>query len=223
MRTEIVDGFPPRSGFPDSHPAYPALDRELDLPALPRLRPFTRGLGILAEGRLHKLAPKVSVLGAIRTGPAVPRTRPPWPGLGGLDAFGPPGRLKHRSDRTTYDELRAAGLNGHAVDTVFRPFLAGVYGEDTLNTSGRFFHLTWRSFLRGGAAVPALAHAGHPTSWPQASTRTASSTVPGSLGQPGVVRLAGDERGQASAVIVATDASTAATLLLAWPNPPGTG
>jgi len=30
------------------------------------------------------------------------------------------------------------------VDKVLRPFLAGVFLEDRLDTSGRFFHLLWR-------------------------------------------------------------------------------
>ena len=65
-------------------------------------------------------------------------------------------RIKRRSDRPTLDELRSAGVSPHLVDRVLRPFLAGVFLEDQLETSGRFFHLMWRAFLRGGAAVPAL-------------------------------------------------------------------
>ena len=37
---------------------------------------------------------------------------------------------------------------------VLRPFLAGVFLDPSLGTSARLFHLIWRSFLRGGAALP---------------------------------------------------------------------
>jgi hypothetical protein len=42
-----------------------------------------------------------------------------------------------------------------AVDRFFRPFLSGVFLEDRLDTSSRFFDLVWRSFARGGQCVPA--------------------------------------------------------------------
>ena len=68
MRTDEVDGFRLDRGFQTVCPRYPALDRELDLPAL-HLRPFTRGVGVLAEGQLHRLVPlpEPSALGALRS------------------------------------------------------------------------------------------------------------------------------------------------------------
>ena len=41
------------------------------------------------------------------------------------------------------------------IDRFFRPFLSGVFLEDDLETSSRFFDLVWRSFVRGSQCVPA--------------------------------------------------------------------
>lgn len=213
LRTDQIDGFQLDRGFQTVCPGYPALDRELDVPAL-RLRPFTRGLGILAAGHLHRLAPDTSALGALRSGLLSPRDAAALAQLAALDALGPAGRLKHRSDRTTFDELRAAGLSEPTIDRVLRPFLSGIYGEDTLNTSGRFFHLVWRSFLRGGAAIPTRGIQAIPD---QLAARLPADTV--SYGakvtsvHPGVVKLGGQSEVRAPAIIVATDATTAARLL----------
>jgi phytoene dehydrogenase-like protein len=213
IRTDDVDGFRLDRGFQTVCPAYPALDRELDVPAL-RLRPFSRGIGVLSEGRLHRLAPDASALGAVRSGLLSARDAAALARLATLDAFGPAGRLKQRSDRTTYDELRAAGLTESAIDRVLRPFLAGMFGEDTLNTSGRFFHLIWRSFLRGGAGVPAGGMRAIPD---QLAGRLPPEVIEyGSRVtsvHPGVVKLGGRAQVRAPAVIVATDAATAARLL----------
>jgi phytoene dehydrogenase-like protein len=213
MRTDEVDGFRLDRGFHTVCPSYPALDRELDVPAL-RLRPFTRGIGVLAKGESHRLAPDASALGALRSGLLSLRDVAALARLAALDALGPAGRLKHRSDRTTFDELRAAGFGESAIDRVFRPFLSGIYGEDTLNTSGRFFHLVWRSLLRGGAAVPAEGIQAIPNQL--AARLPADSITYGAKVtsvHPGVVKVGGHGEVRAPAVIVATDASTAARLL----------
>jgi phytoene dehydrogenase-like protein len=213
LRTDEVDGFQLDRGFQTVCPSYPALDRELDVPAL-RLRPFTRGIGILANGRMHRIAPDPSILNTVRSGLLSPRDTVALAGLAARDTISPAGWLKHRADRTTYDELRSAGFTESAVDTLFRPFLSGVYGEDTLNTSGRYFHLLWRCFLRGGAAVPALGIQAIPS---QLAGRLREGTIEYGArvtsAQAGVVRLAGNGEIRAAAVVVATDASAAARLV----------
>jgi hypothetical protein len=52
--------------------------------------------------------------------------------------------------RSTAEELRRRGLTRSTVEEVLRPFLAGVFLDPALATSGRLFHLIRRSFLRGG-------------------------------------------------------------------------
>lgn len=66
-----------------------------------------------------------------------------------------PDSLLSPPETTTYDALRARGLSDDVIDRFFRPFLAGVFLEDQLTTSSRFFDLVWRSFARGTQCVPA--------------------------------------------------------------------
>ena len=58
-------------------------------------------------------------------------------------------------ETTTYEALRRRGLSDTVIDRFLRPFLAGVFLEDELSTSSRFFDLVWRSFARGRVCVPA--------------------------------------------------------------------
>jgi phytoene dehydrogenase-like protein len=68
--------------------------------------------------------------------------------------LGPARRIRHRRDRSTLVALRRAGISGDLIERLFRPFLAGVFLEDELETSSRFFHLVWRSMLRGSLCLP---------------------------------------------------------------------
>ncbi|KIF05501.1 amine oxidase, partial [Streptomyces sp. RSD-27] len=136
--------------------------------------------------------------------------------LGVLSAralLAPASRVRSRSDVTTRTALADAGFSEEFVETFFRPFLSGVFLEDSLETSARFFHLVWRSMLRGTlclprdgiGAVPAQLAAG----LPPGAVRT-SSPVSGLT--PGGVLLDGTEL-RARAVVVATGAGAAARLL----------
>ena len=213
MRTDQIDGFRLDRGFQVVCPAYPALAREFDIDALD-LRPFSRGLGVLSNQFVHRIGPDPSVVGALRIRLLSLRDASALARLTTLDAVGPAGRLKHRSDRTTHHELRAAGLSERAIDTVFRPMLSGVFGEDMLTTSGRFFHLMWRSFLRGGAAVPAAGIQALPRQLHDAlPAGTVSCGAKVTSIRPGAARLGRSGEIAAPTVIVATDASAAARLL----------
>lgn len=212
VRTDEVDGFLLDRGFQVVCPGYPALARELDVDAL-HLRPFTRGLGVRHGGRTHRLRADVTAPAAITGGLLPLGDAFALAGLAARDALGPVGPMVHHPDRTTLDELKAAGFSPAGVDRVLRPFLSGVLLEDRLVTSGRFFHLVWRSFLRGGAAVPAqgmralprLLAAGLPTGTVHLGTRVETLTPRG-------IGLAGGEV-RARAVVVAADATAAAAFL----------
>jgi len=219
LRTDQIDGFRLDRGFQVVCPAYPALAREFDVDALD-LRPFSRGLGVLSNQIVYRIGPDPSVVGALRIRLLSLRDAAALARLTTLDAVGPAGRLKHRSDRTTHNELRAAGLSERAIDAVLRPMLSGVFGEDMLNTSGRFFHLMWRSFLRGGVAVPAAGIQALPRQLYDAlPAGTVSCGAKVTSIRPGSVRLGRNGGITAPTVIVATDASSAARLL-GLPNQP---
>jgi phytoene dehydrogenase-like protein len=212
-RTDERDGLLLDRGFQTVCPAYPAVQREFNVEAL-ALRPFVRGIGVLAGSRIYRIGPSLrNRLLSVRDTAALGR-------LSALDAYGPPGRLKHRSDRSTHDELRTAGVSERAIDTVLRPFLSGVYGEDMLTTSGRFFHLLWRSFLRAGASVPSRGIRALPD---QLAARLPDGTVACGARvtsvRPGAVRVVQHGEVRAPVVVVATDGATASHLLPGLPAP----
>ena len=218
VRTDVIDGMLLDRGFQVHNTAYPEAQRVLDHVALD-LRAFPAGALVRVGDRLHRVGD--------------PRRLPGWtPGtlrapIGSLRdkgligatavraALTPPDRLLGAPERTTYDALRARGLSPTAIDRFLRPFLAGVFLEDRLETSSRFFDLVWRSFARGTQCVPAAGMGAIP--------RQLADRLP-----PGVLRLnspvhrvgAGrvDGRG-ARAVVVATDPSSAGRLLPGLPVP----
>ncbi|HEX8869459.1 MAG TPA: NAD(P)/FAD-dependent oxidoreductase [Lentzea sp.] len=216
VRTDVEDGVRFDRGFQIMLPAYPELER-LNLDPFP-LRYLRPGVFVHDHGRHDLLADPRSgpaawdgflrqhVLGA-RDVAAVARFSVP-------DAFGPVRPLFAAPEHTTRDALRRLGVTDRAVEAVFRPFLSGVFLERELTTSSRFFHLVWRSFARGGAAVPALGMGELP--------KTMAARLPaGTVRLESAVRAVRDngvdledgERISADAVVVATDGTTAARLL----------
>ncbi|MGZ6827981.1 MAG: FAD-dependent oxidoreductase [Mycobacteriales bacterium] len=101
-------------------------------------------------------------------------------------------------ERSAYDALRAQGMSDTVIDRFVRPFLTGVFLEDELATSSRFFDMVWRSFARGTQCVPATGM--------QAIPAQLASRLPA-----GVLRLGSpvDRLPTARAVVVATDPVTA--------------
>ncbi|MFJ5776975.1 NAD(P)/FAD-dependent oxidoreductase [Streptomyces sp. NPDC093094] len=158
MRSDRVDGFVVDRGFQVFNTSYPQVRRRLTLRDL-RLRPFTPGVLVHGpSGRLRFSDPTRR-----------PRTLPDLlPGrlagardlaalgvLSARDMLAPPRRIKRRADTTTRTALADAGVSDVLVERFFRPFLSGVFLEDDLATSGRVFHLVWRSMLRGTLCLPA--------------------------------------------------------------------
>lgn len=192
VRTDLVDGFRLDRGFQVVCPAYPALGRELSVPAL-ALRPFFRGVRVGAS--VVSALSAVSVRDAVKVGAFTARDVLPATAA----------RVVHAPDRSTAAEFDRLGLSPALVSRVLRPFLSGVFLEPALDTSSRFFHLVWRSFVRGGAAVPADGMAAIPA---QLAARLPDDTVrlssPVTSAAAGTVTLADGSIMRARAVVVAT-------------------
>ncbi|MDX8033382.1 NAD(P)/FAD-dependent oxidoreductase [Lentzea sp. BCCO 10_0856] len=216
VRTDVVDGVRFDRGFQIMLPAYPELER-LDLGPFP-LRHLRPGVFVHDNGRHDLLAdPRTGSAawdGMLRQHVLGARDLAALAGFSARDAFGPARPLLRAPDRPTHDELRSLGVTDRAVEAVFRPFLSGVFLERELTTSSRFFHLVWRSFARGGAAVPALGMGELPKALaaklPEGTVQleTAVRAV-----QDHGVDLEGGGHVAADAVVVATDGTTAARLL----------
>ncbi len=217
VRTDVVDGVRFDRGFQIMLPAYPELER-LDLGPFP-LRHLRSGVFVHDNGRHDLLAdPRGSGSaawdGMLRQHVLGARDLAALAAFSARDAFGPVWPLLAATDRTTREELRRLGITDRAVDAVFRRFLSGVFLERDLKTSSRFFHLVWRSFARGGAAVPALGMGELPKAMvarlPEGTVQL--ETAVRAVHDDGV-DLEGGGHVAADAVVVATDGTTAATLL----------
>ncbi|MEU8777294.1 NAD(P)/FAD-dependent oxidoreductase [Streptomyces sp. NPDC048606] len=217
IRSDRVEGFVVDRGFQVFNTAYPQVRRRLDLKGL-RLRPFTPGFSVhTPAGRLGFTDPtrRPGALPELLSGRlAGPRDLAALALLSARDMLLPPGRRKRRPDTTVRAALAGAGVSEEFVERFFRPFVAGVFLEDQLETSARVFHLVWRSMLRGTICLPTEGIGAVPRSLaaglPEGTVRL--ETPAGSLTDDGVLTAAGEEL-PARAVVVATDPQTAAALL----------
>ncbi|MEV7403451.1 NAD(P)/FAD-dependent oxidoreductase [Streptomyces sp. NPDC091267] len=227
MRTDRRDGFLLDRGFQVFNTSYPQVKKRLTLRDL-RLRPFTPGVlvqtGAGSTARVRFTDPTRSPRSAGDLLPGRLASGRDLMALGVLsarDMFGPVSAIRRRPDRTTLTELADAGISDELVRTLFLPFLSGVFLEDELETSSRFFHLVWRSMLRGTlclpaagiGAVPAALAAGLPPRTLSLDTPVHSLTDDGVLGEDGSER-------PAPTVVVATGPEKAAQLLPGLSVPP---
>ena len=222
VRTDVVDGLRLDRGFQLYNPAYPEARRRLDHPALD-LRPYLPGVVVTLDGRQHRLAdPRRQpnwTLASLSAPLGSPLAKARFAALALRAAITPPAKLTGQDDMTSADALSRAGIDGPLLESVVRPFLAGVFGEAELATSRRFLDLALRSFVRGTPSVPALGMG-------QIPRQLAGHLPPSTITFGAEVLAAGPttvrtEQGtaRARAVIVATDASTAVRLVPGLPKP----
>lgn len=217
VRTDIVDGFRVDRGFQVLLPGYPELRRQVDLKRL-TLRPFTRGVITAGVDQPRWLAGpwhgRAAVAGTSAFLARHPIDAAALAALSARDALGPSAMARRDISYTTAEELRRWRVSTRTIDQTLRPFLAGVFLDPPLDTSARLFHLIWRSFLRGGGAVPADGMQALPR---QLADNLVGGTVRthaevAEIDSSGV-HLSGGETIAAKSVVVATDGTTAARLL----------
>ncbi|MDE3723870.1 FAD-dependent oxidoreductase [Nocardiopsis sp. N85] len=222
VRSTVRDGHVLDRGFQVLNTAYPAVRRHLDLDAL-RLHAFPKGIAVRTDRGLLRL--EVSPSGALSalsllSGSVVrPSDLVRLLRMVGADALEPSDRIKRRPETDTLTALRRSGLGVRAVNTLVRPFLTGVFLDESLSTSSRVNDLVWRSFARGRLAVP---EAGVRAVTEQLAARTGGTRI--ILGTPvrevalGRVRTdAGSVR--ARAVVVAVGPGAVTRLLPSLPAP----
>ena len=223
VRTDVVDGWRLDRGFQVLNTGYPALAREVDLAALD-LRELTRGALVHRDGVRRRLAdPRRDPVGALATARAdlgTLRDRALLAATAARVATGDGRRLVATDDVAARDRLRDRGFSDQIVDDFFRPFFSGVFLEEDLVTSSRFLDLMLRMFVRGRSAVPSLGMQRLPDQLaarlPAGSVHLGSGVT--SLDPVGVTTPGG--RVRAGAVVCATDATAAATLVPAVTPPP---
>ena len=224
VRTDVVDGLRLDRGFQLLNPSYPEARRFLDLDAL-ELRGFTAGVIAMTPNGPTRLAdPRSKPLWSVsalsqRSGSLLSKAR--FAAYAVQVARTPVAALQQRPDVSAYDALRAAHIDEQLIDTVLRPFLAGVFLEGALDTSRRMMDLILRSFVLGTPSVPAL---GMQAIAEQLRGALADEAVRLNTPVNAVARgqvVTDDGTLTAGAVVVATDAPTAARLLPALAVPEG--
>ncbi|MFJ3583347.1 NAD(P)/FAD-dependent oxidoreductase [Streptomyces sp. NPDC090127] len=228
MRTDRIGGFTLDRGFQVFNTSYPQVKRRLELRAL-RLRPFTPGvLAHTADGPRRFTDPTRRPRGSGGSGGLLPVTGVSARDLAALgvlsarDMLMPASWLRRRPDAATAAALSDAGLSPDLVENLLRPFLSGVFLEDGLETSARFFHLVWRSMLRGTLCLPAAGIGAVPaqlaSALPAGVLRTGAPVA--SLTPDGVAMADGGEL-PARTVVIATGQTAASDLLPGLAVPPG--
>ena len=225
VRTDEVDGHLVDHGFQLLNPAYPAVRRWVDVPAL-ALSPLPAGVRAATDhGPVDLGDPRREPSLLLASGVAAIRRAPELPGL--LRWLRPVLRPTHRglADRlaarpgdpppgSLQESLDAARAGGD-LRRVLEAFLAGVLLERTGASDARVARLIARSFLDGTPSLPADGMRALPAQLATGLDVRLGRTV--REVEPGAVRTDdGDLR--ARAVVLATDEPSAAGLLGSAPE-----
>jgi phytoene dehydrogenase-like protein len=158
VRTDIVDGFRLDHGFQVFQTAYPEAQQQLDYAAL-RLRSFDPGAFIRTRSKQVLMSDPwrrpQDLLATLSNGIGTFSDRLKLARLRWRVTRGSLEELWAQPDSTTEQYLRETnGLSVDMVDRFFRPWFTGVFLEDRLKTSSRFFRFIFRMFALGDAALP---------------------------------------------------------------------
>lgn len=213
--TDRSEGFLFDHGFQVLQSAYPEAQRMLDLKALD-VRPFDAGALVRYGGRFHRTADPWKQ-------PLVALTNL-WSPIGTFRDKMKMGRLRSRLLGSTLEEifqlpniplheaLRLEGFSSSMIERFLRPFFAGVFLEERLETSLRMFSFVFRMFAQGATGLPAQGMGAIPEQlasglWPRIRTSAPVSAIDGAT-----VTLSSGERLSGEAVVVATEAPAASRL-----------
>ena len=217
VRTDVIDGYTLDHGFQVLLTAYPACRELLDYPAL-RLRAFDPGALVRHGGKFSLLgdpwrrpsqafSTALSPVGTLGDKLRIARLRKAS-NRGSLD------ELYSRTPQTTLERLEQSGFTPTMIDQFFRPFMGGVFLEESLSTSSRMLEFVFRMFSSGDIAIPADGMGAIPRqlaeSLPRGTIelqRTVSKVSDRS------VTLTNGETLTADHIVVATESSAAARLL----------
>jgi phytoene dehydrogenase-like protein len=223
VRTDVVDRFQLDRGFQVLLESYPEAERVLDYAALD-LKPFEPGALIWFGGHMHRFidpwrkkgewrAAYDSPVGSLADKLRLARLRRRLGHTPVDKIFAPPDKSA-RADRSTREGLADEGFSPVMIEHFFEPFFGGILLDRDLKTSSRMFEFIFSMMAKSRVSVPAKGMGAIPaqiaTKLPVNSIRVNSPVekIDGSM-----VTLAGGEKIQARAVVIATDGPTAAKLL----------
>lgn len=222
MTTDKADGFLLDRSGQLLNTSFPELIRTPGLEAL-KLRPFTPGVLVHADGRNHRTGELRGAKRAFTTARAFAAARASR--SAGLDqarlgaalarlAALPIDRMLARPDRPTSATLTSRGLPTRTVEGFLRPLLTSLLSDPDLTTSSRCADLVLRGYARGRLCLPAGGSGVIPelmaAQLPPGTVRTGVEAV--SVGTTSV-GTAGHGTFTCRSVIVATGARAAAELI----------
>lgn len=232
VRTERYEGFTLDHGFQVLLTAYPACRELLDYRAL-RLRPFEPGALIRQGGQFRLLGdpwrrPAQALSTALHpVGTWADKLR--IARLRARAAAGSLEQLYERPQSPTLERLRADGFSPRMIDQFFRPFLGGVFLDESLACPSRMLEFVFRMFAGGDVAIPADGMDAIPRQLaerlPRGSLRLRSTAMEietgdsgdaatgEASGDPVLLRLASGQRLRADRIVVAVESDAAARLL----------
>ena len=224
VRTDAIDGFLCDRGFQVLNPAYPELQRAVDIAALD-LQPFAAGVAVRRQSgeavlvhplREPKRVPKMLAAGVIRPADVLALSR--W----AVAALRPAALKKAgNKDITLKAGLDSAGVRGELRRVIDR-FLAGVLLDDTGSSSNAFALLLVRMFVLGVPALPATGMQALPQLLAEPlGDRIALNHEVARIERNGTGWQVSGPAGtvHANDVVVATDPTTAAKLTDSTPPP----
>jgi phytoene dehydrogenase-like protein len=217
VRTDQMDGFLLDRGFQVLLTAYPEAKRVLDYARL-NLKSFSPGAFSWYAGRMNKLIDPWRTPGAW------------WEAL--QSDFGTQGdklriaRLRRRvvnssieeifrrPDRATRVALESEGFSKEMIHHFFRPFVGGILLDGELKSSSRMFEFVFKMLSEGNTSLPARGMGAIPE---QLSERLPARSVRLNTHVEALheneLTLAGGEKLQARAIVIAADGPAAAHLV----------
>jgi len=213
VRTDhSADGFLLDRGFQVLYTAYPSAREHLDYKAL-KLRPFTSGAIIIKDGKWHRKGGPLLTIGdklrLLRLRRAARRRS--------LEKIFQ-GRMR-KGDRSVYQELRRRHFSEEGFIANFaRPYFGGVLLDRELSSSARTLYFIFKMLASGKTVIP---EGGIGEISTQLASRLPANAIRLETRVEGIVEaderavgvtLTGGEEMQGDAVVVATDAPTAAAL-----------
>ncbi len=217
VRSDHVNGFILDHGFQVLLTAYPACRQLLDYDALD-LKPFEPGALIRQNGQFkvlgdpwrrpnQALATVMNPVGSMGDKLRIAKLRQ-------QSQSGTLEDLYNREAEPTEARLQSLGFSSKMIDQFFRPFLGGVFLDESLAVSSTMLEFVFRMFSLGDIAVPAKGMAEIPK---QLAAKLPDGTV--HLRKPVTsldnqrVQLADGSTLQADKIVVAVESSAAARLL----------
>ncbi len=212
VRTDVLDGFRLDRGFQVLLTAYPTTREVLDYDRLD-LRPFEPGALVRVGAGFASVSDPFR-----RPSEAVATLLAP---IGSLADKSRIARLSLALKRRSVEEILGAredstlvrlselGFGTGMIEGFFRPFLGGVFLDDTLQTSSRMFEFVFKMFGSGPVAVPADGMGALTAQLAEGLTTESLRTGESATSvTPRTVQLASGESLTARAVVVAADPST---------------